>query len=527
MARANRQSEKEGNHFEMRQSIVDWPILTGQDRAKLILNDWRFTLCMLLIIFSSAVTIGIETEYAALDPSQSAGSLVFNILEIIYTIFFLMELALRVYALRWNVFWNESDGMWNFFDFIVVVISVVGVVSQAVAGGVGTLHVTLLLRVLRLARILKTLRVVRVVRFVGSLRRLVSSIMATLRTLVWAILLLGLLLYLFGIAFTDVVTMHRHNVIVRTGIDPVSSLIWWSSLGPSMSTLFEAVTGGVNWAEPVEPLVAIHPAWGLLFWLFVAFATLAVMNSITATFCQSAIEFAQHDKELATWSALSQHEKYARKLQLLFLEIDTDHSGLITKSELDNVLRQENFQAYFESLEIDTSDAWLLFKLLDSDRNGVLELEEFVSGCLQLKGQAKAIQCAKLECDNRQLRRMLEEFMEDMWSHFNCGAPSPTSRMGADLTFPASPASWKFTPSSKAESPGGLWQDDAADGASPSFGRGFRRPALHKRLLHSGSSLGSLGSVEEGGTVGVQTPRDGKARPPPRWTMPRGRQQSK
>merc|ERR1712146_779020 len=82
--------------------------------------------------------------------------------------------------------------------------------------------------------------------------------------------------------------------------------------------------------------------------------------------------------------------------------------------ELEEVFKRETGKAYFASLEINTDEAWSLFKLLDKDCSGSLELDEFVSGCLSLKGQAKAMQCAKLDYDNRQMRAMLEEFMDDI-----------------------------------------------------------------------------------------------------------------
>lgn len=41
--------------------------------------------------------------------------------------------------------------------------------------------------------------------------------------------------------------------------------------------------------------------------------------------------------------------------------------------------------------------------LLDQDRSGSIDLDEFVSGCLQLHGPAKSMQMAKMSFENKRL----------------------------------------------------------------------------------------------------------------------------
>lgn len=48
-----------------------------------------------------------------------------------------------------------------------------------------------------------------------------------------------------------------------------------------------------------------------------------------------------------------------------------------------------------ESLGISTDDVWSLFVLIDADDNGIVDLEEFVNGCMQLHGPAKSLQAAR------------------------------------------------------------------------------------------------------------------------------------
>ncbi|OLP74750.1 hypothetical protein AK812_SmicGene45627, partial [Symbiodinium microadriaticum] len=54
-------------------------------------------------------------------------------------------------------------------------------------------------------------------------------------------------------------------------------------------------------------------------------------------------------------------------------------------------------------------DVWSLFMIIDADRSGLIDLEEFVAGCMQLHGPAKSLHVAKMSHDNKVTRQMLQE----------------------------------------------------------------------------------------------------------------------
>merc|ERR1712113_640178 len=59
-------------------------------------------------------------------------------------------------------------------------------------------------------------------------------------------------------------------------------------------------------------------------------------------------------------------------------------------------LKDDNVKALLAHLDIDVSEASGLFLLLDGDGNGFVDLEEFLSGCMRLKGPAKQVDLALL-----------------------------------------------------------------------------------------------------------------------------------
>merc|ERR1711935_694285 len=71
---------------------------------------------------------------------------------------------------------------------------------------------------------------------------------------------------------------------------------------------------------------------------------------------------------------------------------------------------------------LDVDDADRLFTLLDENRDGELGLDEFLSGCLRLKGLARSIDVFGLIHQTRQLCRRVEQI--DQVLHEGTGARS-------------------------------------------------------------------------------------------------------
>ncbi|CAE7399939.1 CACNA1G, partial [Symbiodinium sp. CCMP2456] len=67
---------------------------------------------------------------------------------------------------------------------------------------------------------------------------------------------------------------------------------------------------------------------------------------------------------------------------------------------------------YFGSLGINASEARGLFGLLDADESGSVSLQEFMQGCLRLRGQAKAIDMATLMYQNKRIVFWLQDRLE-------------------------------------------------------------------------------------------------------------------
>jgi hypothetical protein len=87
----------------------------------------------------------------------------------------------------------------------------------------------------------------------------------------------------------------------------------------------------------------------------------------------------------------------------LFIEANGSEEGSLSWEQFQERLNSVQMQEYFKSLDVDPSEAHGIFRLLDLDNSGGLEMEEFVSGCIRLRGEAKALDLAVLIYEMRRL----------------------------------------------------------------------------------------------------------------------------
>ncbi|CAK9102481.1 Voltage-dependent calcium channel type A subunit alpha-1 [Durusdinium trenchii] len=77
-------------------------------------------------------------------------------------------------------------------------------------------------------------------------------------------------------------------------------------------------------------------------------------------------------------------------------------------------MEEDKLSAFMESLGISTDDVWTLFLLIDKDDDGLVDIEQFVAGCMQLRGPAKSLQVAKMSYENRITREQIKRIVDDM-----------------------------------------------------------------------------------------------------------------
>eukprot|EP00747_Dinoflagellata_sp_TGD_P006620 gnl/TRDRNA2_/TRDRNA2_116284_c3_seq1.p1 gnl/TRDRNA2_/TRDRNA2_116284_c3~~gnl/TRDRNA2_/TRDRNA2_116284_c3_seq1.p1 ORF type:complete len:376 (+),score=66.78 gnl/TRDRNA2_/TRDRNA2_116284_c3_seq1:130-1128(+) len=200
--------------------------------------------------------------------------------------------------------------------------------------------------------------------------------------------------------------------------DSTMLLRYFDSLPQTLLSLFMAISSGVDWEELVRPLADLSGVWGVCFAFYVAFVVFGVLNVVTAVFVDSALQIAQGDRDLVVQGEMAQKESYMKELRALFYEADMDDSGSLSWDEFEDHLQDERVQAYLRTLDLDVTEARNLFDLIDIHGTTEVSIDDFVSGCMRLKGAAKSIDVCTILFESRKSMKALREFSQLAESHF-------------------------------------------------------------------------------------------------------------
>jgi len=221
-----------------------------------IINDPRTDRIIMALIVINAITLGIETNHAAMERWGP----ILNAIDRVVLGVFVIELSARLIVQRSAFF---RDG-WNIFDFIVV--------------GIALVPATEAFSVLRALRVLRLLRLISAV---PTLRRVVGGLIAALPGMGSIIALLTLIYYVCAV------------VAVNLYGEEFPEL--FGTLGASLFTLFTIMTLE-GWVDGVvRPIMEKHPYAWLFFIPFIIGTTFTILNLFIGIIV-SAMQ-SEHEKE--------------------------------------------------------------------------------------------------------------------------------------------------------------------------------------------------------------------------------------
>lgn len=398
-------------YFDEGDAVEDVPEVAVLDEASqfvlfrvlnTVVNDAKFDYASGLVILCNAASIGWQTDYNARNLTDDVPP-VFRVFDILFCILFSSELGIRLLAYG-RKFFRGGDLWWNLFDLFMVAMQIFEEFTTLAAANSDSgekVSVTggtsfAFLRLLRILRLVRIVRLVRVLRMVRQLRTLVCSIFSSLQSLLWTLVLVGLMNYIVGVYFVQLVTSQGG------GDERLHK--YFGSVGASLLSLFEVMTGGINWDEIAQPLMGISPLMAIVLAMYVAFAVLAMLNVITGVFVESALQTTTKNNE----------SEFVGRMREFYSVADSDKNGMISWTEFQAQLTNPLAMDYFQAIGLEMSEARDLFELLDVDESGEVESEEFVMGCLRLRGPAKAIDLATLMYDHMRTSRKVQMLLVDM-----------------------------------------------------------------------------------------------------------------
>lgn len=369
--------------------------LFGVDWLENIVESNRFKMMIVILITLNALLIGFTSDLTvrnSMETFDSSGNTEFNdilesgwylSIEAAFTITFAVECLLRIAAHQCN-FFIGAEWKWNLFDLSIVLLSISEMTLFAVGFNSSTV------RVLRLGRLVRSVRMLRIMRFFSLYHKLHAMTLAIVRCwhmLSCAVLIILLITYLFSVIFLTAVSQYMNDA--SSGDLYVDDMrTYFSSLFMTMLTLFMSVSGGVDWWVVARVLLEIHGVYVVIFLIFIVFCVLAVLNVINAIFVHDAMETTRNDFDLRLHADQDETKNMLERLTSVYREMDESNSGVIGLDDFVNHFEKQDMKVIFSLMGFSYTDSVQLFKKLDVDRNQTLSIDEFVMGCLRLKGRS-------------------------------------------------------------------------------------------------------------------------------------------
>jgi voltage-gated sodium channel len=328
-------------------------------------------------------------------------------LDVLFKLFYTIERSTKLHEHQYYFFVNE-DCYWNCFDFILVCVALFDKFLQLSMGGDGASGRNLtFLRALRILRMAKILRVFRIMRFLTELRLILNSLLGSMVSLFWSIVMMALIFYMFGLVFVQSTAMYKLDNSDAVGqIDALVSD--FGDVQTSMLSLYKATTGGDDWTNYYTELKPLGWEVSLLFLFFIAFSQIALMNILTGLFVENAIKLAQPDREAVFSEQQKSHWRNIKELEQIMRDTDVDGNGCISESEFKMQMKHQKskLRTYLGASGVHEADAVRFFKMLKAASiDGEVDITGFIRGLLKLTGGAQSLDIQALAFEVNSLHK--------------------------------------------------------------------------------------------------------------------------
>ncbi len=236
-------------------------INSWRDRFVQLRGNKMFEMLVIAIIILSAMMIGVSTY--DIDPQWLA---VLRVLDIAVTVFFLIEILIRMAAEeRVRDFFRNA---WNVFDFLIVTASLIPIDES---------------ELVLLARLLRIFRVLRLVSIIPELRILMDALLKAIPRIGYVALLMFIIFYIYAAI----------GSFLFEKINPVL----WGDISIALLTLFRVATFE-DWTDVMYETMMVYPyswAFYLTFIFLTAFVFLNMMIGVVLDVMQK--EHEKYDQE--------------------------------------------------------------------------------------------------------------------------------------------------------------------------------------------------------------------------------------
>jgi len=249
------------------------------------------------------------------------------------------------------------------------------------------------LRVVRIIKVAKIARMFRAMRFCSDIRLMLDCITGSVSTLFWCLLVIVFVLYVYALYFVQSLTHYlidNKEHVAESHERAIKQA--FGSVQQGMLSLFQAVTGGIDWCVHYDLVATSGEMQAGLYVFYVAFFAVVAWNIITSTFLEKASKMAKPDLDQMMFEKHNKDLDDTKNLADLFDKMDIDRSKTISSEEFQQVTHDPKFQKFLQVRGIDIKDARAFWAMMMSVEDCLeLDISTCVSSCLRMKGFATSI----------------------------------------------------------------------------------------------------------------------------------------
>eukprot|EP00927_Polykrikos_kofoidii_P023105 TRINITY_DN21385_c0_g1_i4.p1 TRINITY_DN21385_c0_g1~~TRINITY_DN21385_c0_g1_i4.p1 ORF type:complete len:555 (+),score=83.71 TRINITY_DN21385_c0_g1_i4:72-1736(+) len=336
-------------------------------------SKWFEEVVALIVLFD-VVFLGWEAE-ARIHGDESKVNWLF-VTTMLVKLFFFFEVLLRffTYGAKFILTSNLMK-----LDILVVLCSLLDIVFSNTLRVVGGNYISGSLNIVRFFRLLRVARTGRKYPGVRPVWHLLSGLKASLVTMWWVVVLMGVFSYGFAIIGVEMIPpMDR----VASNVVDELALAKFGTLADSTMSLLQIITLD-DASEVYRPLIMLGTSrlfCALYFGCFIVIVAIAFMNLVTAAIVEESFSQAAQNKEMQQEVEHQRQRALIPRLREMFELIDLDGSGEVSWDEIQQspIELQEELSRMTK-----TDDLYEIFQLLDDDNSGAVGIDEFLDGILK------------------------------------------------------------------------------------------------------------------------------------------------
>jgi len=426
------------------QQTKQQPIITNRKgKAVTTLNSesigFYFDSSIAQVILLNAMFLGLSLEYS--DDSTA-----WVTVEVLFTVIFWFELLLKLKIHGCKEWFGGEPGhrgkaVLNIFDTCVVFADTLQCMFllgpakwESKAFEDIPISIFRLIKLMRLGRILRILRS----SVFGDLFAMLQGLRCGLSTLVWALLVFLLFIYLVALMCKELLSQQNpgEEQLNAPSDNPETTLLF-QTLPRAMLTVFRCSFGDCSTSDgdPLIDLLVMENSlwWGALYSLFTFMVVIGLFNVISAIFVQSTLAYAAEKSEEQLQERIDNQEIWAfnvtRVLKGPLMEQCPDMEEL-GGGELSDVMVSTSIQSEFScpfiemvvrgngevraalsALDISVYEIAHLADTLDTDNTGSVSTIELVNGLRKLRGNPRRGDIIAVDL----MIRSLQEKVDYIW----------------------------------------------------------------------------------------------------------------